>query len=237
MATVTSINNDYEVLAEAMQQLVTMGYFDSVEYDSENDAVVCKDADENAVLTLTKSTASTNPAPQCYITFRLDDGTTKTAIAGGGAGSGVSSIAMIGYIYICSGGAYICSITSSSSVSAHKGFIFISKTNNDKIGIVFTPYVTSSFNRYNFSSWATDDDTVQMDTIFSSTTPTLRNQETIFNIPTSAAVNTTPSYFPDVYSEFTTMTTYSNNTETPARNVTLDGKTYLWVGYYLIADD
>ena len=237
MATVTYVNNDYSVLAQAMQQLVTMGYFDSVEYDSENDAVVCKDADENAVLTLAKSTASTTPNPQCNITFRLDNGTTKTAIAGGGSGAGVDAIAMIGYIYICSGGAYICSITSSSTVSMHRGFIFISKTNNEKIGIVFTPYATSGFFRYNFSSWATDDDTVQMNTIFSSATPALRNQETLFNIPTSAAVNTAPSYFPDVYTEFTTMTTYSNNTDTPPVSATVDGKNYLWVGYFMIADE
>lgn len=234
MATVTYVNNDYEVLAQAMQQLVTMGYFDSVEYDSENDAVVCKDADENAVLTLAKN--STNS----YITdvsFRLDSGTVKThALSWRPTQSGAAG--MIGYIWICSNGAYI----SASTVSNTSGyaFIIISKTNNDKVGVLFS-YNSSSYtaatHRLVIKSWATDDDSVQADNAFTIGTPTIRNQETLFNIPTSASLNHAPSYFPDVYAEFTSQYSYTDNTGTPPVSAAVDGKNYLWVGYYMLADE
>ena len=98
MATVTSNNNDYEVQAEAMQQLVTMGYFDSVEYDSENDAVVCKDADEHAVLTLSAySSGSSSNRSYTTVSFRLDDGTVKTWNVNHSATSGATN----GYIGYC----------------------------------------------------------------------------------------------------------------------------------------
>lgn len=234
MATVTYINNDYEVLAEAMQQLVTMGYFDSVEYDSENDAVVCYDENENAVLTLTRNSSYTS---NTNISFRLDDGTVKTYDFDW-SGSNSHTGGTIDYIYICSGGAYLKGGNSNSTATSYS-FLVISKTNNDKIGIVFPDggAYTALADRPKVRSWATDDDSVQANTAYTIATPTTQNQETLFNIPTSAAVNSAPSYFSNVYAEFTTMYPYTNNIATPPRNVEQDGKTYLWVGYYMIADE
>lgn len=232
MATVTYVNNDYEVLAQAMQQLVTMGYFDSVEYDSENDAVVCKDADENAVLTLTAYSSSGSNRSFTAVSFRLDDGTVKTWNVNHSASSG-STNGYIGYIYVCSGGAYIMSRTATSGFS----FIIISKTNNEKIGVIVDASSYNIAGRLSPYSVATDDDAEQADRTFSLGTPTTRNQETLVNVPTSASLNHAPSYFPDVYAEFTTQYTFANSNSTPPVSATVDGKNYLWVGYFMIADE
>ena len=233
MATVTSINNDYEVLAEAMQQLVTMGYFDSVEYDSENDAVVCKDADEHAVLTLTAySSGSSSNRSYTTVSFRLDDGTVKTWNVNHSATSGATN-GYIGYIYVCSGGAYIMSRTATSGFS----FIIISKTNNGKVGVIVDAGSYQIAGRLSPCSVATDDDAEQADTVFEFETPTVRKQTTLANVPTAAAVNNAPSYFPDVYYTLTAQNPYTNSNSTPPVSVTLKGKTYLWVGYFMIADE
>ena len=128
MATVTYINNNMQTLATAMQRLVTMGYFASIEYDSENDAVVCYDANENAVLTLTSDNGLFSA------TFRFDDGATKTVTLGSTSGS--NNRADVRYLYVCSGGAYLNFYNSSTSSYAQVGEFFISLTNNTKVGIL-----------------------------------------------------------------------------------------------------
>ena len=221
MAVVTYINSDYETLAEAMQQLVTMGYFASVEYDSINSAVVCYDADENAVLTITKTTAS-NPT----IALRLDGGTTKSATY---ANCGAPY-----YTYLCSGGMYIA--FNGGSYGNYAG-LFVSKTNNDKVGFMTFMPTGSGVPRYkNVRSWATDDNAEQMDTYFECPPPTLRNQTTLMNIPTCNEAGTASS-FPNCFFTFTSQFAYTSNTATPPVNFTQNGKRYLWVGYFAIRDE
>lgn len=223
MATVTYVNNDYEVLATAMQQLVTMGYFDSVEYDSENDAVVCEDADENAVLTIARNNSSSFKTD---VTIVLDGGATKTVTATWGQ----TAAAVVRYIYICSGGAYISGGT--DSASATKSLIIISKSSNDKVGVIVSGGARTSFNAI-----ATDDDSNQADIAFSLAVPTTRNQTELFKVPTSASLNHAPSAFPDVYIEYTTQYSFTNDYSTPPVSAEVDGKNYLWVGYFMIADE
>ena len=113
MAAVTYINNDYEMLAEALQQLVSMRYFASVEYDSANTAVVCKDSDENAVLTI----ANTTNGQVVTISFRLADGTVKdyTLATRAVTTTGTSNNGYLRYVYVCSGGAYIYATTGTNT--------------------------------------------------------------------------------------------------------------------------
>ena len=223
MATVTYINDDYETLAEAMQQLVTMGYFASVEYDSENTAVVCKDTDENTVLTIQASTKA------IAVSLRLDDGTTKAANVSD-ASNGVS----LYYLYVCSGGAYLSVVYSGGAAYA---CVIISKTNNNKIGVFSTGGANSAATRLTGTySVATDDDAVQINTQFSFIAPTIRYQTQLMNIPTCGGPNVV-SYFPNVFHTYTSEISYTSNTATPPFNFTQDGKRYLWVGYYAIRDE
>ena len=222
MATTTYINGNMETLATAMQQLVTMGYFASVEYDSENSAVICYDTDENEVLTLARSTNVFN------VTIRFDSGTTKTISRG--ANTSLNNVIPY-YLYVCSGGAYLNFYTTGSS-SQQACVLVVSKTNNDKIGVFYT----LAGNRLTASSIATDDNIEQAGTDFAFGSPTTRNQTTLMNIPTCSAPNVV-SYFPDVYYTFTSQYPYTNNAATPPQNFTQDGKRYLWIGYYAIRDE
>ena len=224
MATTTYINGNMETLATAMQQLVTIGYFDSIEYDSENSAVICYDADENAVLTLAKGSVNLNAS------IRFDDGTTKSAGVGG---ANANNAAYPYYLYVCSGGAYL---SFSGTYGTNSGMI-ISKTNNEKVGIVVIYATGNASSRVTtVHSLATDDDATQINTTFAFGLPTTRNQTTLMNIPTCGAPNVV-SYFPDVYYTFTSQYNFTNNATTPPQNFTQDGKRYLWIGYYAIRDE
>ena len=225
MATTTYINGNFETLAAAMQQLVTMGYFSSVEYDDSGTypAVVCKDADENAVLTIGKASTGNSVT----VTFRLDEGTAKSVTM---TQTGSTPY----YLYVCSGGAYLALGTSAST--NFMGCI-IAKTNRDKIGCITLGDIQQNGSRYGIvRSMAVDDDPVQIGTNFAFGLPTTRNQTTLMNIPTCSAANVV-SYFPDVYYTFTSQYSYTNNTATPPQNFTQDGKRYLWIGYYAIRDE
>lgn len=226
MATITYINNDYETLAEAMQQLVEMGYFASVEYDSENTAVVCKDSDENAVLTIAEHSANHS----WDVILRFDDSTTKSSTIG----NSVAGTAKLLYCYVGSGGCYI----SLSGTNALYAGLIISKTNNGKIGVaVLCPALGSTAAaRLIPFCWATDDDPEQTDTKFTFSAPTPRNQHVLNDVPTCSPPNVV-SIFPDIKHTFTSMITYTDNVSTPPLNFEQDGKRYLWVGYFAIRDE
>lgn len=229
MATTTYINGNMETLATAMQQLVTMGYFASVEYDSENSAVICYDTDENAVLTLT-----TPSSTQTAVTIRFDNSSTKTITLGGTSGTYTSTPY---YLYVCSGGAYLSirGVANNTSTGNWGALVIISKTNNDKIGVVCTDG-NGSARVTTVYSLATNDDADQIDTAFNFGLPTTRYQTTLMNLPSCGAPNVV-SYFPDVYHTFTSQYPYTNNAATPPQNFTQDGKRYLWIGYYAIVDE
>jgi len=235
MAAVTYINNDYETLAEAMQRLVEMGYFASVEYDSANTAVVCKDSDENAVLTITNTTNG----QVVTISFRLADGTVKdyTLATRAVTTAGTSNYGYLRYIYVCSGGAYIYATTGTNTGFAG---IIISKTNNGAVGVAILGTIgtsaTSIAGRLNVNAVATDDSTDQIETAFSYGAPTVRNQTVLTDVPTCGAP-IVPSHFPDVRYTLTSQFGYTNNYATPPINFTQDGKRYLWVGYFAIRDE
>jgi len=228
MAAVTYINNDYETLAEAMQRLVAMGYFSAIGYDSDTAAVTCWDEDGNAVLTLTK-----NSTTGCNVTLRLDSGTTQTFSIGTSASAGAK--ATLYYLYVCSGGAYISTVS-----NAYLGLI-ISKTNNGKIGVIGLgadggSSTAAATRAANVASLAADDAETEVGTKFTYGVPTLRNQTVLTDVPTCAAP-TVPSYFSDVRYTLTSQFNYTSNTATPPQNFTQNGKRYLWVGYFAIRDE
>lgn len=228
MATVTYINNDYETLAEAMQQLVEMGYFASVEYDSENTSVVCKDSDDNAVLTIAKSGNN-----NITVSIIMEDASTTTLNLTSSSGTILPY-----YFYVCSGGAYLSCTMQTYNYGKFMG-LFISKTNNDKIGAVTLANGISSAtaaSRLTIKSVATDDDTTQTSTNFVFGTPTVRNQTVLCDIPTCSAPMVT-SYFPSLRYTLTSQFAYTNNVDTPPINFSQDGKRYLWVGYFAIRDE
>ena len=235
MEAVTYINNDYEMLAEALQQLVSMRYFASVEYDSANTAVVCRDSDENAVLTI----ANTTNGQVVTISFRLADGTVKdyTLATRAVTTTGTSNNGYLRYVYVCSGGAYIYATTGTNTGFAG---IIISRTNNGAVGVAILGTIGTSATpisgRLNVNAVATDDSPDQIETAFTYGAPTVRNQAVLTDFPTCAAP-TVPSHFPDVRYTLTSQFGYINNVSTPPINFEQDGKRYLWIGYFAIRDE
>lgn len=228
MATVTYINNDYETLAEALQQLVDMGYFESVEYDSDTDTVVCYDGDENAIFSIGKKSGGTRDA--FTVSLLMDDGTTVTkdiTAAGSTAGSITPS-----YVYICSGGMYL---SAGTSTAAH-GYVLLSKTNNGTLGMIVPSGAVTASMRLSPNCIATDDAADQIGTAFAFAVPTLRNQTVLTDVPTCSAP-TVVSVFPDIRYTLTSQFSYTSETATPPINFSQDGKRYLWVGYFAVRDE
>lgn len=225
MAVVTQINGDYSLLADALQPLVLKGYFKNIKYDSESNKLICLDFGDQETLTLSPQS---DKSYVVTITFRFDDGTILEK---------TRNIGNFSTVYMCSGGAYIASSGSSSGQAA----FFISKTNRNKVGVAFTSVASgtsqSFTTRKSLYVWATDDDPISADVIRTfSPKNGVHNQLFCYCLPTSAPIEHSPSYFPDILVEVRSPYNYST---APATNVLIDGKQYLYLplGCYLIADE
>lgn len=247
MAKMTYIDDDFSALAAAMQSAVNSGYFSSVEYiegteegSYQYDTVECYDENENVVFSISK----TDTKGTYTIRLRFDDGSLKTSTMNiGRTASQYTSV--IGYVYDCGSTIYLQGYGASSQTSLtaanQSGFLLLSRTNNNKIGVVFT--TTSGSNSSDVSghfesiqSWATDDDIKTADNLYSFSSREMSNQGTLYNIQTSAGLSNAPSYFPDIFNTKTSPFYYSGNATTPPYGVIIDETKYLWIGGYLIKD-
>lgn len=256
MATKTYVfGNDQNAIAQniasALQPLVTAGYFDEITTRVNTGTETCVDCkvDDVAIVILSIIVIPYNNSNYYYIniTLRLDSGTLVNQIIGDSTAI-LDFNAVPKYVYTCSGGAYISTDRNNktrTNLSGTFNGIFISKTNNDKIG-VFICGALSLRDSGNWNSikgrhedtfsWAQDDDASECATKYSFPAIQLRNQATLVNIPTSAAANHS-SYFPDILYTFTSQMTYVNNNDSPPVEFEQDGKHYLWTGYYAIRDE
>lgn len=199
MATITYVGNDYDRLAAAMQQLVTMGYFSSV--TNSGGTITCKDANNATVLTISASS----------VAIETQGGTVTTSI----------NSSTIGNVYCCSGGMYI-------PADSYE-FLVITKDNNGGIGVAFTGNRTSSVaNVYAISQNDAGD----------SVTAAINNYSNNMKRVTAVSkVFTSDCWLPDFYHLESSQNPFSNNSSTPPVSVEFDGKNYLWVGYFMIADE
>lgn len=225
----------------ALQPLVTSGLFDSIayaviEYPSGigNHGIAFRKGGVDIIRIAFYGT------PQALvILFRTSNGTYQEAIVGNP--NDVNSCnAPIEYVYTCSGGVYLATTDASSRSNTGKyAGVYITKTNNDKIGVFVVGATTNSgvTIRTNYTRVFVQDaapESMSENVVFQ--TPQARNQTTMFAIPTACEGGVT-SRFPDLLYTFTSQDAYTDNTATPPFNFTQNGKRYLWTGCYALRDE
>lgn len=238
MAIHIATNDDYSMLATALQRMVRSGFFVSVTYDSEADSVICHGT-EGAVLTISRGTN----VRTCSIIFRFNDSSSKTWTFRWGQGNN----SVLGGVYISSGGAYLYGMDSTASNAL--GYMIISKTNNDSLGIIIPTVFTSRIGSLPLPISADDDTSYVTSTgakislccnlpVYSSE---IRNtpltQSYSVPVPTVPPIGGSVSYFPTVHMEIITPLQYVNNVQSPPCYTVRGKKRYLWVGAFLILDE